>query len=76
MRSTDSIFVMEFSSYRHSDFWGLVMADFASFAQAEPQQLAAAIRAGIPPSLRGMVWQLMWVTTCSINPGFTCLFEK
>ena len=35
------------------------MADFASFAQAEPQQLAAAIRAGIPPSLRGMVWQLM-----------------
>ena len=35
------------------------MADFAAFAQAEPQRLATAIRAGIPPSLRGMVWQLM-----------------
>jgi hypothetical protein len=45
------------------------MSDFATFAQAEPQRLATAIRAGIPPSLRGMVWQLMWVLIFYIKPG-------
>lgn len=37
------------------------MADYESFARNEPKKLARAIEAGIPPALRGMLWQLMWV---------------
>ncbi|KAG8759266.1 GTPase-activating protein [Serendipita sp. 396] len=41
------------------EFWGGVMSDYESFARNEPKTLAKAIEAGIPPSLRGMLWQLM-----------------
>ncbi|KIM26961.1 hypothetical protein M408DRAFT_330328 [Serendipita vermifera MAFF 305830] len=41
------------------DFWGNVMNDYETFARNEPKKLARAIEAGIPPTLRGMLWQLM-----------------
>ncbi|KAH6913979.1 rab-GTPase-TBC domain-containing protein [Coprinopsis sp. MPI-PUGE-AT-0042] len=41
------------------DFWGAVISDYTSFAAERPQELAQAIAKGIPPALRGMMWQHM-----------------
>ncbi|EFI28145.1 hypothetical protein CC1G_14172 [Coprinopsis cinerea okayama7 len=41
------------------DFWGAVISDYQSFAAERPQELAQAIARGIPPALRGMMWQHM-----------------
>ncbi|KAG8936977.1 GTPase-activating protein [Tulasnella sp. 418] len=43
------------------DFWGLVVASYETVASEQPEKLARAIQRGIPPALRGMVWQLMYV---------------
>ncbi|KAG0141122.1 hypothetical protein CROQUDRAFT_136313 [Cronartium quercuum f. sp. fusiforme G11] len=41
------------------DFWGSVMNDYEQVAKEQPKQLSRAIQSGIPPVLRGMMWQLM-----------------
>lgn len=41
------------------DFWGSVMNNYQLIAQTKPLELSLAIQAGIPPALRGMMWQLM-----------------
>ncbi|KAJ1579384.1 hypothetical protein NDA11_005253 [Ustilago hordei] len=41
------------------EFWGDVMSNYQQVARNHPRQLSRAIQAGIPPSLRGMMWQLM-----------------
>ncbi|KAK4336235.1 Anion/proton exchange transporter GEF1 [Rhodotorula toruloides] len=41
------------------DFWGRVMNDYEEVARTQPRELSRAIQRGIPPALRGMVWQLM-----------------
>lgn len=41
------------------EFWGEVMSNYQSVARNHPRQLSRAIQAGIPPALRGMMWQLM-----------------
>ncbi|KAJ3966160.1 rab-GTPase-TBC domain-containing protein [Lentinula raphanica] len=41
------------------DFWGSVISDYRKFASERSEELAQAIAKGIPPSLRGMMWQLM-----------------
>ncbi|KAG9103762.1 GTPase-activating protein [Ceratobasidium sp. 370] len=40
-------------------FWGEVMANYEEVARTQPKELARAIENGIPPALRGMMWQLM-----------------
>ncbi|KAL9934765.1 hypothetical protein V8E36_006540 [Tilletia maclaganii] len=40
-------------------FWGEIMSNYAEVAHSKPQELSRAIRRGIPPALRGMMWQLM-----------------
>ena len=35
--------------------------DYQQFASENPEKLAKAIERGIPKSLRGMMWQLMYV---------------
>ncbi|QRV94238.1 GTPase-activating protein GYP5 [Ceratobasidium sp. AG-Ba] len=40
-------------------FWGEVMANYEEVARNQPKELAQAIENGIPPALRGMMWQLM-----------------
>lgn len=39
------------------DFWGAVMNDYETVAKEQPKQLSRAIQSGIPPVLRGMMWQ-------------------
>ncbi|CAG8435539.1 3691_t:CDS:2 [Ambispora gerdemannii] len=41
------------------DFWGLIISDYESVAKSQPRQLSRMIQKGIPPALRGMIWQLM-----------------
>ncbi|EGG05010.1 uncharacterized protein MELLADRAFT_78210 [Melampsora larici-populina 98AG31] len=41
------------------DFWGSVMNDYETVAKKKPKELSRAIQSGIPPALRGMMWQLM-----------------
>ncbi|KAK9895924.1 RabGAP/TBC [Cystobasidium minutum MCA 4210] len=41
------------------DFWGEVMSDYEGIAKTRPRDLSKAIQNGIPPALRGMMWQLM-----------------
>ncbi|KAF7728413.1 GTPase-activating protein [Apophysomyces ossiformis] len=41
------------------EFWSKVISDFDGVAKSEPQVLSYHIQRGIPPSLRGMVWQLL-----------------
>ncbi|GAA5815319.1 hypothetical protein MFLAVUS_008825 [Mucor flavus] len=41
------------------EFWSKVISDFNGVAKSEPKILSHHIQRGIPPSLRGMVWQLL-----------------
>ncbi|KAK9465330.1 rab-GTPase-TBC domain-containing protein [Lipomyces arxii] len=41
------------------DFWTLVVADFPNMARTHPSELTIAVQNGLPPSLRGTIWQLM-----------------
>ncbi|KAG2201062.1 hypothetical protein INT47_010814 [Mucor saturninus] len=40
------------------EFWSKVISDFNGVAKSEPKILSYHIQRGIPPSLRGMIWQL------------------
>ncbi|KAF1797508.1 rab-GTPase-TBC domain-containing protein [Mucor lusitanicus] len=40
------------------EFWSKVISDFNSVAKSEPKVLSYNIQRGIPPTLRGMIWQL------------------
>ncbi|KAJ2006497.1 GTPase-activating protein [Coemansia thaxteri] len=41
------------------DFWGRLISDYDRVARAEPRRLARAVHSGIPPAIRGTVWQLV-----------------
>lgn len=41
------------------DFWSKVISDFDTVAKSERKTLSIHIQRGVPPSLRGMVWQLL-----------------
>ncbi|WWC66780.1 uncharacterized protein I206_100685 [Kwoniella pini CBS 10737] len=41
------------------NFWGSVVQDFESVARERPKELSKAIQMGIPPVIRGAIWQLM-----------------
>ncbi|KAG1218193.1 hypothetical protein G6F35_008517 [Rhizopus arrhizus] len=40
------------------EFWSKVISDFNGVSKSEAKLLSVQIQKGIPPSLRGMVWQL------------------
>nr|XP_031863524.1 uncharacterized protein CI109_000774 [Kwoniella shandongensis]KAA5530596.1 hypothetical protein CI109_000774 [Kwoniella shandongensis] len=40
-------------------FWGAVVQDFEEVARTKPKELSKAIQQGIPPVIRGAIWQLM-----------------
>nr|XP_018266772.1 uncharacterized protein I303_00748 [Kwoniella dejecticola CBS 10117]OBR88930.1 hypothetical protein I303_00748 [Kwoniella dejecticola CBS 10117] len=41
------------------NFWGSVVQDFENVARERPKDLSKAIQMGIPPVIRGAIWQLM-----------------
>ncbi|WWD09014.1 hypothetical protein V865_007130 [Kwoniella europaea PYCC6329] len=41
------------------NFWGSVVQDFENVARERPKELSKAIQMGIPPVIRGAIWQLM-----------------
>ncbi|WVW81887.1 hypothetical protein I302_103886 [Kwoniella bestiolae CBS 10118] len=41
------------------NFWGSVVQDFEVVARERPKELSKAIQMGIPPVIRGAIWQLM-----------------
>ncbi|WWC85885.1 uncharacterized protein L201_000752 [Kwoniella dendrophila CBS 6074] len=41
------------------NFWGSVVQDFEIVAREKPKDLSKAIQMGIPPVIRGAIWQLM-----------------
>lgn len=40
-------------------FWGAVVQDYEEVARTRPKDLSRAIQQGIPPVIRGPIWQLM-----------------
>ncbi|CAO3691715.1 unnamed protein product [Umbelopsis ramanniana] len=40
------------------EFWSTVISDFNTVAKTHPKELSKNIQQGIPPALRGMIWQL------------------
>ncbi|GAB5588134.1 GTPase-activating protein [Umbelopsis nana] len=40
------------------EFWSTVISDFNTVAKSQPKELSKNIQYGIPPALRGMIWQL------------------
>ncbi|KAF9578801.1 GTPase-activating protein [Lunasporangiospora selenospora] len=41
------------------DYWGALMHDYNAVAKKNPKQLTAMIQKGVPPALRGLIWQLL-----------------
>ncbi|KAF9362391.1 GTPase-activating protein [Mortierella sp. NVP85] len=41
------------------DYWGALMHDYNGMAKKNPKQLTQMIQKGIPPSLRGLIWQVL-----------------
>ncbi|KAK9367089.1 rab-GTPase-TBC domain-containing protein [Lipomyces kononenkoae] len=41
------------------EFWTSIVADYSIMAQAHPSELTRAVQNGLPPPLRGTIWQLM-----------------
>lgn len=41
------------------EFWGAVVNDYEEVARTRSKQLSRAIQRGIPPVIRGTIWQLM-----------------
>ncbi|KAI9257913.1 rab-GTPase-TBC domain-containing protein [Sporodiniella umbellata] len=41
------------------EFWSKVISDFNGLSKSGAKELKAQIQKGIPPSLRGMIWQLL-----------------
>ncbi|KAL1923059.1 uncharacterized protein VTP21DRAFT_9435 [Calcarisporiella thermophila] len=40
------------------DFWGQLISDFDNVIKTQPKKVTEVVRLGIPPSIRGMIWQL------------------
>ncbi|RSH81499.1 GTPase-activating protein [Saitozyma podzolica] len=40
-------------------FWGAVVQDYEEVARTRPKELSIAIQQGVPPVIRGAIWQLM-----------------
>ncbi|KAK9373211.1 rab-GTPase-TBC domain-containing protein [Lipomyces chichibuensis] len=41
------------------EFWTSIVADYSNMARAHPSELTRAVQNGLPPPLRGTIWQLM-----------------
>ncbi|KAF9184179.1 GTPase-activating protein [Haplosporangium sp. Z 11] len=41
------------------DYWGSLMHDYNGVVKKNPKQLTQMIQKGIPPALRGVIWQLL-----------------
>ncbi|KAF9105040.1 GTPase-activating protein [Mortierella sp. GBA35] len=41
------------------DYWGSLMHDYSGAVKKNPKQLTVMIQKGVPPSLRGLIWQLV-----------------
>ncbi|KAG0253869.1 GTPase-activating protein [Actinomortierella ambigua] len=41
------------------DYWGALMNDYNGVVKRNPKQLTKMIQAGVPPALRGPIWQLL-----------------
>ncbi|KAK9379862.1 rab-GTPase-TBC domain-containing protein [Kockiozyma suomiensis] len=41
------------------EFWTMVVADYPNLARTHPVELSRAVQNGLPPPLRGTIWQLM-----------------
>ncbi|KAF9437973.1 GTPase-activating protein [Entomortierella beljakovae] len=41
------------------DYWGALMHDYNGVAKKNPKQLTQMIQKGVPPALRGLIWQLL-----------------
>ncbi|KAL7753191.1 GTPase-activating protein [Sorochytrium milnesiophthora] len=68
----------------HAEFWGNVIQDYDTVSRKQYKALSQAIQAGIPPKLRGTLWQLL-CRSASVDLGPTtylhlvrssCPFEK
>ncbi|KAL1919888.1 uncharacterized protein VTP21DRAFT_1820 [Calcarisporiella thermophila] len=56
----DSMFPLEQDSSRIDwEFWGMVIDDYPSVALKLPHLMASRVRQGLPPKLRGLIWQAM-----------------
>ncbi|KAG0239748.1 GTPase-activating protein [Mortierella sp. GBA43] len=40
------------------EYWGALMHDYTNVAKRDPRQLTDMIQKGVPPALRGQIWQL------------------
>ncbi|KAF9932713.1 GTPase-activating protein [Modicella reniformis] len=41
------------------DYWGALMHDYNAVIKKNPRQLTQMIQKGIPPALRGLIWQVL-----------------
>ncbi|KAK9321932.1 rab-GTPase-TBC domain-containing protein [Lipomyces orientalis] len=41
------------------EFWTSIVADYPNMARSHPSELTRAVQNGLPPPLRGTIWQLM-----------------
>ncbi|KAI8901549.1 rab-GTPase-TBC domain-containing protein [Globomyces pollinis-pini] len=41
------------------DFWGIVINDYENIIRVQPRQFQKHLHKGLPPPIRGMMWQLM-----------------
>src|SRR5690242_17336520 len=41
------------------DYWGSLMHDYNGVVKKNPKQLTQMIQKGVPPALRGLIWQLL-----------------
>lgn len=55
------------------DFWGCLVDNYPKVASKLPHLLSAKVRAGIPQSLRGLVWQTMSQSSAT---NLESLFEQ
>ncbi|KAK3846144.1 MAG: rab-GTPase-TBC domain-containing protein [Linnemannia gamsii] len=41
------------------DYWGSLMHDYNGVVKKNPKQLTVMIQKGVPPAIRGLIWQLL-----------------
>ncbi|KAF9998158.1 GTPase-activating protein, partial [Entomortierella chlamydospora] len=41
------------------DYWGALMHDYNAVVKRDPRKLTVMIQKGVPPALRGLIWQLL-----------------
>ncbi|KAF9437237.1 GTPase-activating protein [Entomortierella beljakovae] len=44
---------------RAIDYWGALMHDYNAVVKRDPRRLPMMIQKGVPPALRGLIWQLL-----------------